>query len=191
MATMRLRSLRTFRNAVLFAVGVMLVVVLADQGQASAGTARGCLVRLAETDGSTNTCGGTSGGTTIVAPTVAQVSPQDWATGVPRNANVKVTFSEEMDPNTVNGSTFQLHTFDSLFLGGGLYYTQQIPATISKDPTDATGRTFLLDPYGATSTTLLSANRKYRVTVTTGVRDLEDEFLPPSDKVWYFTTGSS
>jgi Bacterial Ig-like domain len=119
-------------------------------------------------------------------PYVTEVSPQDGATDVPRNAKVKVIFSEEMDPNTVNANTFQLHTFDSLFLGGGIY------ATVSPDPTDAIGRTWVLDPYGATtSTTLLSVNRKYRVTVTTGVRDLEDGFLPPSNKVWYFTTGSS
>jgi hypothetical protein len=33
-------SMRTLRNAVLLAVGVMLVLVLVDQSQASAGTAR-------------------------------------------------------------------------------------------------------------------------------------------------------
>ena len=111
-----------------------------------------------------------------------EASPWDGATDVSKNATVKVTFSEEMDPSTVNTSTFQLHTFDSLFYGGGFYNTEQIPATVSKDPTDATGRTWVLDPYGATtSTTLLSANRKYRVTVTTGFRDLEDGFLPPSN----------
>jgi hypothetical protein len=128
---------------------------------------------------------------TSVAPTVTQVSPQGGATGVPRNTGVKVTFSEEMDPNTVNGSTFQLHTYDSIFYGGAFYYTEQIPATVSKDPLDATGRTWVLDPYGATSSTLLSANRKYRVTITTGAKDLDDGLPISSNKVWYFTAGSS
>jgi hypothetical protein len=281
-------SMRTFRNAVLLAVGVMLVLVLADQGQASAGV-RGAWVeggaartiyvtQVSPQDGATgvsrnanvtitfseeirpSTINGNTfklennyeqipatfsqadgtgrtwvldpygSGTgrlrsltrytvtvtrsvqatglgqdqgylqsekvwsfttaNVTVPYLTQVSPQDGATGVSRNANVRVTFSEEMDPSTVNTSTFQLHTYDTITYGW-LYYTEPIPATVSKDLTDATGRTYLLDTYGATSSTLLSANRKYRVTVTTGVRDLQDGYPPPSEKKWYFTTGSS
>jgi Bacterial Ig-like domain len=127
------------------------------------------------------------------APYVTQVSPPDGATGVSRSANIKVTFSEEMDPSTINTSTLQLHFYDFLcdrYTATCSLYVSQQPATVRKDPTDASGRTFLLDPYGATSS-LLSANRRYRVTLTTGARDLEDEYALPSNKVWYFTTGSS
>ena len=179
-------SMRTLRNAVLLGVGLMLALVLADQSQASAGTARGSVIG--------QPCYYCGSGTTIYdqpleAPYVTQVSPQGGATGVPRNTNVKVTFSEEMDPSTINGSTFQLHTYDNL-LGGVFFNTEQISATVSKDPTDTSGRTYLLDPYGATTSSLLSANRKYRVTVTTGVRDQDESDTIDANKVWYFTTGS-
>jgi hypothetical protein len=125
-------------------------------------------------------------------PHVTQVSPQDGATGVSRSTNIKVTVSEAMDPATINGSTFQLHRYVYLCdrsTATCTWYFSQIPATVRKDSTDTTGRTYLLDPYDATSA-LLSANSRYRVTLTTGVRDLEDEYPIPS-KMWYFTTGSS
>ena len=129
----------------------------------------------------------------LTVPYMTQVSPQDGATGVSRSTNIKVTFSEEMDPATINTSTFQLHFYDVLCdraTATCSLYSYQVPATVSKDPTDATGRTWVLDPYGATSLTLLSANRRYRVTLTTGVRDLGDLYPISSNKVWYFKTGS-
>jgi hypothetical protein len=181
MATTLMKDLMGLRRWALLAAGVMIMSALAlSLGAANALAYCRCPEEGAPPSFYTSTW-----------PTVTQVSPQDGATLVPTNTNVKVTFSEEVDPSTVNGSTLQLHTFDSLFSGGAFYYTEQIPATVSKDPTDATGRTYLLDTYGETSTTLLSANRKYRVTVTTGVRDLDDGLPITSNKVWYFTTGSS
>ncbi|HJQ29829.1 MAG TPA: sulfotransferase [Rubrobacter sp.] len=92
-------------------------------------------------------------------PYLIQASPQDGATGVSRSTNTRVTFSEAIDLATINGSTFQLHFYDFLCdrsTATCTLYSYQIPATVRKDPTDTTGRTYLLGPYDATST-LLSA----------------------------------
>jgi Bacterial Ig-like domain len=120
---------------------------------------------------------------------VTQVSPQDGATGRPRNTNVKVTFSEAMDPATINGSTFQLRFYDILcdpYTRTCNFSYQLIPATVRKDTTDTSGRTYVLDP-----SVTLYANKRYRVQITTGVRDVEDGLSIPSNKAWSFTTGSS
>ena len=42
------------------------------------------------------------------APTVASTSPLDGATGVAAGANVTATFSEMLNPATINGTTFRL-----------------------------------------------------------------------------------
>jgi hypothetical protein len=138
-------SMRTLRNAVFLAVGVMLVLVLVDQSQASAGNGRYEVIGRPPLQS-------TSGSTTTEAPYVTQVSPQDGATGVSRTTNVKVSFSEPVDPTTVEGGV-QLDN-----------YFQLIPATISKDPTDTSGRTWVVDPYGSEAGRL-DPNRQYRVRV--------------------------
>ena len=50
---------------------------------------------------------------TPTAHYVTQVSPQDGATGLPRDTNVKVTFSEPMDPTDTSGSTYVLDPYGS------------------------------------------------------------------------------
>ncbi len=76
-------------------------------------------------------------------------SPQDGATGVPRNTKIKVTF-EPMGPTTINGDAFQLRLYDVLCdrHTGGNFSSQRIPATVSVDPTSY-GRAWVLDPYGS------------------------------------------
>lgn len=120
------------------------------------------------------------------------VSPQDGATGVPRNANAKVTFSEPMDPASINTSTLQVRYYDVLCTTryydpyNPCYFSMhQITATVSKDPTDPSGRTWVIDP-----ASLLDANKNYMVRVTTGVRDIDDGTQMSSNKEWYFKTGS-
>jgi hypothetical protein len=182
-------TMMSVRRWVLLAAGVAVLLALAlslEAGEASAlcrGACDGGSPYEWRSDG--------QGLPEDPSPYVAQVSPQDGATGVPRATNVKVTFSEPMDASTVNGSTFQLHSLTSIFYGGAFYSMEAIPTTVSKDPSDPYGRTYLLDPYGATSMSLLSANKKYMVTVTTGVRDFGDYLPLSSEKVWYFTTGTS
>ena len=190
-------SLRTFRNAVLLAVGVMLVLVLVDQGQASAGEARGALIgiNLPECDGPDDptlckSSGSTSGGTTTTdpqeAPYVYQVSPQDGATGVPRNTNVKVTFSEEMDPSTINSNTIKVTVIYYLYDRYTNYYNYVREVrftTISKDPNEPSGRTWVVDP------TLLRTNSEVEVEIGTGVKDLSDGLSITRSRT-YFKTAS-
>jgi hypothetical protein len=44
----------------------------------------------------------------ITAPTIVDRSPKDGATDVTVGTNVTATFSEEMDPATINRDTFRL-----------------------------------------------------------------------------------
>jgi hypothetical protein len=177
-------SMRTLRNAVLLAVGVMVAMMLVYQSQASA-FARSIAIDANRDGGIPTTTTSTS---TPTAPSVTQVSPQDGATGVPRNTNIKVTFSEMMDSSTINGSTFQLRFYDVLCIdryNPCNFSSQLISATVNKDSTDTTGHTYVLDP-----TLGLYANKRYMVTVTTGVKDSNNSLYLSSPKVWYFTTGS-
>jgi hypothetical protein len=126
------------------------------------------------------------------APYVTQVSPPDGATGVARNTNVKVTFSEPMDPASINTSTLQLRYYDVWCptrypdpYNPCYFSLHQISATVSKDAADPSGRTWVIDPEG-----LLYANKNYMVRVTTGVRDIGDSLQMSSNKEWHFKTGS-
>jgi hypothetical protein len=116
-------------------------------------------------------------------PYITQVSPGYDATGVARNSNLKVTFSEPMDPATVTGTTFRLYR-------GNYDSAQSTPATVSRDTSDASGRTWVLDPYGSDAGRL-DANTQYMVRVTPDVRDLDDGAYMTSDKTWYFTTAAA
>ncbi len=123
-------------------------------------------------------------------PTVKSlVATNRTSTGVPlRNTNFKATFSERMTNTTLNKYTFKLYKCTS--------------SACSTTPTSATvtpstdGLSATLNPYG-TSSTMLAANTKYKVEVTTGAKDLAGNALDqfPSTtgnqpKVSYFTTGS-
>ena len=126
------------------------------------------------------------------APSVTQVSPPDGATGVARSTNIKVTFSEPMDPASINTSTLQLRYYDVLCTSrypdpyNPCYFSMyQITATVSKDAADPSGRTWVIDPEG-----LLYANKNYMVRVTTGVKDIEDGLQMSTNKEWRFKTGS-
>ncbi|MEF3244957.1 MAG: Ig-like domain-containing protein, partial [Caldisericaceae bacterium] len=45
-------------------------------------------------------------GNTVVPPTIMQTNPLDGATNVPINTTISVTFDRDMDPSTINTSTF-------------------------------------------------------------------------------------
>ncbi|MGM0580868.1 MAG: ice-binding family protein [Bacteroidota bacterium] len=51
--------------------------------------------------------------TTEVVPTVLSTIPTNNDIGVARNTNIVVTFSEEMDPSTINSTTFMVKQGDS------------------------------------------------------------------------------
>jgi len=91
--------------------------------------------------------------------------------------NVKATFSEKMDTNTINGQTFKLFKKGS---------TTQIAAQVSYS---VSTRTAKLDP-----TNNLRRGVTYKAVVTTGAKDLAGNQLDQNNKttglqqkVWYFT----
>jgi hypothetical protein len=106
---------------------------------------------------------------TGVRPTVTSTDPLNNVTGVTRNTAVAFTFSEAMDPSTINTSTFTL-----------MQGTTAVPGTVSYSGTTAT----------FTPTNTLAAGTSYTATVTTGAKSLTGNSLA-ANVVWSFTTGGS
>ena len=100
-------------------------------------------------------------------PTVISASPAKGATGVAINSIITATFSETMQPSTMNTHTFLVSD------GSG-----KISGTVSYHGTTAT----------FTSTSNLSDSTTYTARITTGVRDLAGNAMA-SDYTWGFTTG--
>ena len=106
------------------------------------------------------------------------ITPDNRQTGVSRNVEPKATFSEEMDATSLRTSA-KLYQWNAR-----KKKWQAVPATVS-----VVDETAALDPYPADPSRLLAANKKFKVTVTTGAKDLAG--LPlSSPKSWTFTTGS-
>jgi hypothetical protein len=108
------------------------------------------------------------------APTVSSISPASGATGVARGTNVLATFSEAMDPSTINTNTFELRG------PGGVL----VPTAVTYDTTN---RRATLNPNSN-----LAAVATYTATVKGGttdprVKDLAGNALATS-RVWTFTT---
>ncbi len=114
----------------------------------------------------------TSVGPDTTPPTVTVTSPASNATGVDPASPVTVTFSEALDPATVNNATFELRD-----PGGTL-----VAATVN-----SVGNTATLTPASA-----LAANTLHTATVkgsSNGVKDLAGNPLA-ADRNWSFTTGA-
>lgn len=116
-------------------------------------------------------CGGSSGSSDqdTTPPTVTSTSPENNATDVAINSNVKVTFSEAMNSQSITDTSFYVRTSGS-----------KINGSISYGGTFAT---FL-------PITTLSSFRGYTATVTTGVKDSNGNPLASSHS-WGFITESS
>ncbi|MDZ7661823.1 ice-binding family protein [Thiohalophilus sp.] len=114
--------------------------------------------------------------TDSTAPEVISTNPADASTDIAINSKVSVTFSENMDPTSVNTDTFMLAPSSDL--------TAMVEGTVSLN---ATGTTAKLQPANN-----LNTDTDYTATVTTGVTDTA---VPPnalaSDYVWSFITGTS
>ena len=116
----------------------------------------------------------------IVSPFLTLTVPANHATGVALNAAVSATFSEAMNPLTLNPATFQLTTGGILASGGTL-----IGATITYDAVN-----FIAT---LTPTSDLTASTTYTVLVTDGATDLLGDPLVNTGKPnpWTFTTGTT
>ena len=104
---------------------------------------------------------------TTGAPTVVSTVPTIGATGVPVNTAVSATFSEAMNPATINAATFTL-------TGPG---AMPVIGTVTFAGTTAT----------FTPTTALATGTVYTATITAGAKDLTGAALA-ANFVWTFTT---
>ena len=103
------------------------------------------------------------------------MSPANNATGVARTVNLSVTFSEAINPSTINSTTFELRNASTNAL---------VAATVSYD---AATRRATLNPSGN-----LAAGTRFTATVRGGatdprVKDLAGNPLAGS-VTWSFTT---
>ena len=111
----------------------------------------------------------TTGVTDAIAPTVVSTDPAPNATGVALNKVISATFSEAMNPTTINNTTFLLKQGTTL-----------IPGTVTYS-----GSTAYFVP-----TTNLTASTVYTATITTGAKDLAGNALA-ANYVWSFTTATT
>jgi hypothetical protein len=115
----------------------------------------------------------TTGATTCLSgpPTVISVTPPNGVNGICPNTVVVATFSEAMNPSTINTTTFTLTAPGTPPVAVAGAVTYDVPSHVA---------TF-------TPTTALTLNTTYTATITTGAQDLNGNPLA-SDYVWTFTT---
>jgi hypothetical protein len=105
----------------------------------------------------------------IILPMVYSTIPLNNATGIARNAGIVLTFSEAMDPLTINTSTFTL-----------MQGTTPVVGTVAYS-----GKTATFTP-----STILEASTTYTATITVGAKDLAGNALA-ANIVWSFTTSAT
>ena len=108
--------------------------------------------------------------TDTITPAVISTSPDNKGINVPINQKISVTFSEAMDPATINKATFMVIPSNG---------TETIRGTVSYAGSTAT----------FASNSNLAYNTLYTVTITSGVKDLAGNTLT-NNYVWSFTTTS-
>ena len=101
-------------------------------------------------------------------------------TGVGRGTDLTASFSEKMEPSSVNTTTFKLFKVNA---NGTQTQITDVVVSLSSD-----GLTATLNPFGAKST-LLARSTKYKGVLTTGTKDLAGNPLA-QQKSWTFTTKS-
>ena len=100
-------------------------------------------------------------------PTVISVTPPNGATGVCLNTVITATFSEAMNPVTINTTTFTV-----------------APGVTGVVTLDGTGKIAAFTPSAN-----LAVNTTYTATITTGAQDLAGNALA-ANYVWSFTTAA-
>jgi hypothetical protein len=105
----------------------------------------------------------------ITPPTVISTNPLNTATSVILNTKIAITFSEPIDPSTINITTFVLTQGGNTILGTATYTDTMAVFSPSAN---------------------LAPSTTYTATITTGVKDLAGNAIANS-YVWSFTTGKS
>ena len=106
------------------------------------------------------------------SPTVTSTSPATGATGVTQGIAVSATFSEAIDPSTINSSSFVLRDPSSTAVPAAVGYT-------------AATHTATLTPNSS-----LVAGTTYTASITTAVKDLSGNALL-ANYSWSFTTAAA
>jgi hypothetical protein len=114
----------------------------------------------------------TTAGAACAPPTVISVAPPDLAVGICPSTLVVATFSEAMNPATINSTTFTLTGPGVTAVGG----------TVSYDAAS--------DAATFTPTNPLAVSTTYTATITTGAQDLAGGSLA-ANYVWTFTTAAA
>jgi ice-binding like protein/Big-like domain-containing protein len=112
----------------------------------------------------------TTGTNPCAPPTVISVTPPNLATGVCPNTVVTATFSEAMNPTTINSTTFTL-------TGPG---TTAVVGVVS----------YALSTATFTPSSPLALNTPYTATITTGAQDPSGNALA-ANFAWSFTTSTT
>ena len=113
----------------------------------------------------------------IPIPMVDSTVPVSGARGVERDTNITVTFSDEMDPTSL-GASVKLKQWNAK-----KKRWKPVPAgVLSVD-----GNNVTLDPYPSDPSRILAANMRFKVTVSTGAKNLAGLSMSTS-KSWTFTT---
>jgi ice-binding like protein/Big-like domain-containing protein len=107
----------------------------------------------------------------VTIPTVTSNSPPDEATDIALNRRVRATFSEPMDPDTLDTTSF---TLTSLATDAG----GPVEGTVI-----ATGSSVVFEPDAP-----LAAETEFVATITTAATDAEGTALA-AEHTWSFTTG--
>ncbi|MBE9014660.1 DUF4082 domain-containing protein [Chroococcidiopsidales cyanobacterium LEGE 13417] len=115
--------------------------------------------------------------TDTTSPSISAVSPSNGATNVSTSTSIAATFSEALDPATINANTFVLQDANNAI----------VPATVTYD---AASRTATLQP-----SNLLATGATYRTTIRGGttqprVQDLAGNALA-TNSTWSFTTAAA
>ncbi|PSB47941.1 hypothetical protein C7B80_07570 [Cyanosarcina cf. burmensis CCALA 770] len=115
--------------------------------------------------------------TDTTAPSISAVSPSNGATNVSTSTSIAATFSEALDPATINANTFVLQDANNAL----------VPATVTYD---AASHTATLQP-----SNLLATGATYRATLRGGttqprVQDLAGNALA-TNSTWSFTTAAA
>ncbi len=107
----------------------------------------------------------------VIVPRVSSTIPLNLATNVPLNQIVSATFSEPMNPSTINSANFTLSAAGGGTVAGIVAYA-------------AVGNTLTFTPAAN-----LVPNTMYTATITTGATDLSGNALT-APYTWSFTTGA-
>ncbi|MBW4028613.1 MAG: DUF3494 domain-containing protein [Acidobacteria bacterium] len=107
----------------------------------------------------------------VIVPRVSSTIPLNLATNVPLNQIVSATFSEPMNPSTINSANFTLSSTGGGTVAGIVAYA-------------AVGDTLTFTPAAN-----LTPNTVYTATITTGAKDLSGNALT-APYTWSFTTGA-